>query len=174
MMQRSQTTLLFERYLLKFTPVYQSVSAVHSVKTIEQYRKMAWEYTPSIACDAFSFIIIMATLSFLFLGLVSIFTVLCRGVSHFYLYRSRLYEHLMSQERAATDVLKLRLSNIEMRQSIPLINRYLLFKKYLNVFRSFQHYEDKISQFNFCWDELTRIVSFLGLFILFTLSFIGV
>ena len=173
--EKAKSAVLFERYLLKFSPCYQGFSAVHSIKTVEQYRKMVWDFIPTIASDSLSFIILFITLG-IFVGWLSIYFLLFYLVVFilFYLYRSQLYQHLIDQENAASDVLKLRISNINMHRNIPFVNRYSLFRKYLSVFNSSQHYEDKIADFNFYWDELTRMVSFLALFVLFVISFIGI
>lgn len=173
--EKARSALIFERYLLKFTPCYYGFGAVHSIKTVEQYRKMVWDFIPTIASDALSFVILFITLG-VFVGWMSIYFLLFYVLvfALFYLYRSRLYRHLIDQENASSDVLKVRIANIAMRQSISFINRYNLFRKYLYTYSISQHYEDKIADFNFYWDELTRLVSFLALFVLFMISFLAI
>jgi len=173
--EKARSALIFERYLLKFTPCYHGFSAVHSIKTVEQYRKMVWDFIPAIASDTLSFIILFITLG-VFVGWMSIYFLLFYLVvfALFYLYRSRLYKYLIDQENASSDVLKVRIANIAMRRSITFTNRYNLFRKYLNTYNISQHYEDKIADFNFYWDELTRLISFLALFVLFMISFLAI
>lgn len=171
----TESALLFERYILKFTPYYRGFASVHSAKTVEQYRKTIWDFIPSITSDALSFVILFIALS-VFVSWLSlyffIFYVVVFGI--FYLYRTRLYQHLIERENASSDVLKLRISNVASKHNIPFVNKFLLYDKYLNTFNTSQYYEDKISNFNFYWDELTRMVSFFALTVLFSISFIGI
>lgn len=169
------SALTFERYILKFTSHYKGFSAVHSIKTVEQYRKMVWDFIPYIASDILSFVIFFITLS-IFISWLSVYFLIFYAFVFFifFLYRSRLYKYLVELESASNDVLKLRVSNVSHRENIPFINKYNVFKKYLNMYNVSQHYEDKIASFNFFWDELTKIVSFLALFVLFIISFVGI
>lgn len=171
----TESALIFERYILKFTPYYRGFSSVHSAKTIEQYRKSIWDFIPSIASDSLSFVILFIALS-VFVSWYSIYFFMFYVIvfAIFYLYRSRLYQHLIERENASSDVLKLRISNTASKNSIPYINKYLLFEKYLNTYNTSQYSEDKITNFNFYWDELTRMVSFFALTVLFAISFAGI
>lgn len=173
--ENTDSGLLFERYILKFTPYYRGFSSVHSAKTVEQYRKTIWDFIPSIASDTLSFVILFIALS-VFLSWLSVYFFMFYFIvfSIFYIYRTKLYQHLIERENASGDVLKLRISNTASRNNIPFVNRYLLFGKYLSTFNTSQYYEDKITNFNFYWDELTRMVSFFALTVLFAISFIGV
>lgn len=132
---RTSSALLFERYVLKFTPYYRCFSSVNSAKSIEQYRKMVWDFIPQIVADALSFVLLFITLS-VFISWLSVcfflFYVTVFGI--FFFYRSRLYKHLVDLENVSSDVLKLRISNTAQQKSIPFINRYGLLKKYLNAF----------------------------------------
>ncbi len=170
-----ESALKFETYILGFTSRYKGFFAVHSIKTVEQYRKMVWEFIPYIACDILSFIMFFVTLS-IFISWLSVYFLLFYAVVFviFYLYRSKLYKYLIDQESSSNDVLKLRISNIFHRDSIPFINKFSVFSKYLRVYGVSQHYEDKITRFNFFWDELTKMVSFLALFVLFFISFVSI
>ncbi|MEZ8157174.1 ATP-binding cassette domain-containing protein [Vibrio splendidus] len=170
-----ESALKFETYILGFTSRYKGFFAVHSIKTVEQYRKMVWEFIPYIACDILSFIMFFITLS-IFISWLSVYFLLFYAVVFviFYLYRSKLYKYLIDQESSSNDVLKLRISNIFNRDSIPFINKFSVFSKYLRVYGVSQHYEDKITRFNFFWDELTKMVSFLALFVLFFISFVSI
>ncbi|HDY7818762.1 TPA: ATP-binding cassette domain-containing protein [Vibrio vulnificus] len=171
----AESSLIFERYMLKMTPYYKGFSSVHSVKTIEQYRKMIWDFIPTIASDILTFIILFITLS-VFISWFSIYFLIFYLVvfSVFYIFRSKLYKHLIDLESASNDVLKLRVSNTVSKLNIPFINRNLLFSNYLLTYSNSQYYEDKIANFNFYWDELTKLVSFLALFLLFLISFFGI
>lgn len=170
-----ESALKFETYILGFTSRYKGFFAVHSIKTVEQYRKMVWEFIPYIACDILSFIMFFVTLS-IFVSWLSVYFLLFYAVVFviFYLYRSKLYKYLIEQESSSNDVLKLRISNVFHRDSIPFINKFSVFSKYLRVYGVSQHYEDKITRFNFFWDELTKMVSFLALFVLFFISFVSI
>ena len=171
----SESGILFERYILKFTPYYRGFASIHSAKTVEQYRKSIWDFIPSIASDSLSFIILFIALS-VFVSWYSIYFFIFYAFvfSIFYLYRSRLYQHLIERENASSDVLKLKISNSLSRNNIPYVNKYILYEKYLNTFRGAQYSEDKITNFNFYWDELTRMVSFFALTVLFAISFAGI
>lgn len=173
--ENTQSAVLFERYILKFTPYYKGFSSIHSAKTVEQYRKTIWDFIPSIASDTLSFVILFIALS-VFLSWLSLYFFMFYVIVFciFYLYRSRLYQYLIERENASSDVLKLRISNVASRNNIPFVNRFLLYDKYLNTFNTSQYYEDKITNFNFYWDELTRMVSFFSLTVLFSISFIGI
>ncbi|MGL4826557.1 MAG: ATP-binding cassette domain-containing protein [Vibrionaceae bacterium] len=171
----AESAVQFERYLLKFTPTFKGFSSIHSVKTVEQYRKMVWDFIPNIASDLLTFVFMFITLS-VFVSWLSIYFLIFYAAVFgiFFLYRSKLYAYLIEQESASSDVLKSRISNVALRNAIPYVNKYLLYAKYLSTYKSSQYSEDKIGDFNFYWDELTKIVSFLALFLLFTISFIGV
>ncbi len=175
MKANSQSAQLCERYILKFTPYFRGFSSINSVKTLEQYRKSIWDFIPTIATDTLSFIILFIALG-VFLNWLVIYFALFYAVVFivFYLYRTRLYQHLIEKESAAGDMLKLRISNANSKLNIPYINKYLLFKKYTNTFNTSQFHEDKITDFNFYWDEMTRMVSFFSLTTLFIISFIGI
>ena len=175
MKANSESAQLWERYILKFTPYFRGFSSVNSAKTIEQYRKSIWDFIPSIATDVTTFIILFIALGVFLNWLVVYFAIFYAVIfAVFYLYRSPLYQQLIERENAAGDILKLRISNTTSMQNIPFVNKCLLFKKYLNTFSSSQYYEDKISDFNFYWDEMTRMVSFLALTVLFAISFVGI
>lgn len=171
----SNSSLTFERYMLKLTPYYKGFSSVHSVKTIEQYRKMVWDFIPTIASDILTFVVLYIALS-VFISWFSVYFLIFYGVvfTIFYMYRSKLYKHLIDLESASNDVLKLRVSNTVSKLNIPFINRRLLFSDYMLTYSNSQYYEDKITNFNFYWDELTRLISFLALFLLFIISFFGI
>ncbi len=170
-----ESALKFESYILAFTSKYKGFFAVHSIKTVEQYRKMVWDFIPYIACDVLSFVMFFITLS-VFVSWLSVYFLLFYALVFFvfYLYRSRLYKLLVEQENSSNDVLKLRVSNVTHKDSIPFINKFNVFSKYLRVFSVSQYYEDKITKFNFFWDEMTKMVSFLSLFILFLVSFVSI
>ena len=172
---QSRSALILERYLLQFTPSYHGLAGVHSIRTVEQYRQMVWDFIPAIATDALSFIILFVTLA-VFIGWMSMYFLLfyTSVFALFYLYRSRLGKYLTDQENAAYDVFRVRIANMAMHQSIPFVNHYNLFRKYLGKFNIAQHYADKIADFNFYWHELTRLVSFLSLFVLFMISFLAI
>lgn len=175
MKANSQSAQLCERYILKFTPYFRGFSSINSAKTIEQYRKSIWDFIPTIATDALSFVILFIALGVFLNWLVIYFAIFYIIVFViFYLYRTRLYQHLIERENASGDVLKLRISNTNAKQNIPFINKHLLFKKYMSTYTTSQFYEDKITDFNFYWDEMTRMVSFFALTTLFAISFIGV
>ncbi len=171
----SVSALNFERYILRFTSQYKGFYAVHSIKTVEQYRKMVWDFIPYIATDTLSFVMFFIVLS-VFISWLSMYFLIFYALvfAIFYLYRARLYKLLIDQENASNDVLKLRVSNVALKENVSFVNKYYLFKKYLNIYNISLHYEDKITTFNFFWDELTKFVSFLSLFVLFVICFVSI
>ncbi|PKF48915.1 hypothetical protein AT251_22675 [Enterovibrio nigricans] len=170
-----KSSLIFERYVLKLTPYYKGFSSVHNVKTIEQYRKMVWDFIPTILSDILTFVILFVTLS-LFISWLSVYFLIFYIIIAlvFYAYRSRLYKYLIELESSSNDVLKFRVSNTASKINIPYINKNILFSKYLAMYNGSQFYEDKIANFNFYWDELAKFVSFLALFLLFIVVFFGI
>lgn len=175
LLANAQSAVNFERYVLKFFQSYKGFSAVHSIRSIEQYRKMVWEFIPTIAADILSFVIFFVALS-LFVSWLSVYFLIFYAIVFFvfYFYRSRLYKILLDQEQASNDVLKLRVSNMSLKNMIPFVNKFNLFRKYSNTYNVSQHYENNIASFNFYWDELTKLISFLALFTLFVIAFFGI
>ncbi|WP_158161091.1 ATP-binding cassette domain-containing protein [Grimontia hollisae] len=170
-----RSSKLFERYLFSFFPYFNGFSYANSLRTVEQYRKMVWDSIPMIASDALSFILLFIAMS-VFLSWLSVYFLMFYAVIFFifFVYRSKLYKKMADNENAANDMLKLRLSYIDNRDSIRFVNKFNLLKKYYNTYNMSLHYDEKISSFNFYWDELTKLVSFLALTLLFVLCFAGI
>lgn len=173
--EQSRSSMIFERYLLQFTPCYRQFSAVQNLQAVAQYRKMVWDSMPAIASDILSFIILFVTLG-VFVGWLIIYFLLFYALIFAlpYLYRSRLYQHLIDQEKGACNVLKLRIANSSSPQNIPFINRYNLFSKYLSSFKVAQRYDDNVANFTVDWGDPTQLISFLALIVLLLISFIAI
>ncbi|KFA99231.1 ATP-binding cassette domain-containing protein, partial [Vibrio sp. ER1A] len=171
----AKSAVKLERYFLKFIPYYSGISAVHSMKTIEQYRKNLWDMIPSIAVECTTFLILFVALT-TFISWLSVYFFLFYATVFiiFYIYRTRLYKYLLKLESASNHVLNMRVLNVMSRINIPFINNKYLYDRYVNKYGIALNCEDRIARFNFYWDELTKIISFFSLFILFLVSFYSI
>ncbi|MEZ9701084.1 ATP-binding cassette domain-containing protein [Vibrio sp. 10N.261.46.E12] len=165
-----KSSVFVEKYLLKLAPHYGGLTSVHSIKAIESYRIKIWSLIPDIMSECMIFIAMFVSLMVIlpnsgvvfFFFYFLIFTL-------FFLYRARLYKLTIDNEEASNHLLNVRLSNLKAKLNIPFINKSYLRDYYLKTHEKFQVQNDKILLFNFKWDEMTRMVSFLSLILLFSI-----
>lgn len=169
------SAIYVEKYLIKKVDTFHPTMSLNGLKTIESSRKSIWELTPAIAVDIATLLIFSSVLV-VFLEWLSFFLILyylfVAGV--FYFYRVRLYKLMVDSEQMRDDITSNRISLLKNNIATPYSNRDALNKFFMQSYRRILRYDDKITSFNFTWDEMVKMLSFISMAVLFIVAYNGV
>jgi ABC-type bacteriocin/lantibiotic exporter with double-glycine peptidase domain len=161
-----------ERYFMLVLPYLKSNKLISKIKSIESSKKLIWESFSSVIVEVVVFFFVL-TLLFLMVG-SSVLVLLLFYLSVFVVFvikRYKIYKVYIENEAVQQDLLLERISYYKTNSQFSFLDSSFYLSGFERVFDKAGGLERKISIFNYKWDELVKISSFLSSFALFLVLF---
>ncbi|ODA33845.1 hypothetical protein A8L45_08435 [Veronia pacifica] len=167
-----ENALKIERYMLSIVPYLPTGSALMKVRTIESNRKTIWENISGVIVDFVSICLVVgilfAFIGFYAFGLVLFYFGVMLGATYM---RYRNYTVYIELEAAQQDLLTERISYYRNNTHLRFFDNAATLDSFEQSCKKSYHSDHGITSFNFNWDELVRVTTFLASTVLFTVIF---
>lgn len=161
-----------ERYFLLLLPFFNQINIITKIRTIESSKKIIWESLSTLLVDSVIFMLLMSVLFFMLgssafiLLIFYIFLIILSIIIRYKNYKVYLDNELLQQELLIERITYYRNN----KQFLHLDPSFYL-SQFEKVCKKSFDVDKDIALFNFKWDELVKISSFVASIVLFFIIF---
>ena len=164
-----------ERYFLLLLPFFNQINIITKIRTIESSKKIIWESLSTLLVDSVIFMLLMSALFFM-LGssalILLIFYIFLIILSIIIRYKN--YKVYLDNESLQQELLIERITYYRNNKQFLYLDPSFYLSQFEKVCKKVFDVDKDIALFNFKWDELVKVSSFVASIVLFFIIFFEV